>query len=165
MQIVFDSSTLILLAKIDLLRETTDETEIIISEEVERECLIKKSEDAELISLLIKERKIIIKKADESKAVKKLQVDFRLAKGEAEALWLARKHDYPAAIDDGPGIKACKVLGLRFLTAVHFLLSISSQKKLSRELAQEKLTKLVQYGRYNQRIVQDTMKRLLEGRK
>lgn len=165
MKIVFDSSTLILLAKVNLLREASDDVEIIIPEEVKREALIKRTEDAELISILIQERKIIVQKADEAKAIKKLQIDFRLGKGEAEALWLSRKYQYPVAIDDGPGIRASKVLGLRFLTAVHFLLQMAFQAKLSSALAQEKLTKLAQYGRYNKRIIQDAMIRLKEGRK
>ena len=91
MKIVFDSSTLILLAKANLLRETSDDFEIIVPEEVKREALVKKTEDAELISILIQERKIGVQKADEAKAIKKLQMDFRLEKGEAEALWLSRQ--------------------------------------------------------------------------
>ena len=57
------------------------------------------------------------------------------------------------------------MLGLRFLTAVHFLLHLASQHKLSPALAQEKLTRLVQYGRYNKRIIEDALSRLKEGRK
>jgi predicted nucleic acid-binding protein len=165
MKIIFDSSTLILLAKVNLLREASDEVEIIIPEEVKREALMKRTEDAELISILIQERKIIVQKADEAKAIKKLQIDFRLAKGEAEALWLSKKRQCPVAIDDGPGIRTSKVLGLRFLTAVHVLLHMASQNKLSSALAQEKLIKLVQYGRYNKRIIEDAMSRSKEGRK
>ena len=165
MEIVFDSSTLILLAKVNLLREVSNEVEIIVPEEVEKEVLIKRTEDAELISILIQERKILVQKAADPKAIKKIQTDFRLAKGEAEALWLSKKGEYPIAIDDGPGIRTSKVLGLSFLTAVHFLLHMASQNKLSSALAQEKLTKLAQYGRYNKRIIEDAMSRLKEGRK
>jgi predicted nucleic acid-binding protein len=131
---------------------------------VKREALVKKMEDAELISILIQERRISVRKADEAMAIKKLQMDFRLAKGEAETLWLSRKHQYPVAIDDGPGIRASKVLGLKFLTAMHFLLNMASRNMLSSALAQEKLTKLVRYGRYNKRIIEDAMSRLKEGR-
>ncbi|MEK6698444.1 MAG: hypothetical protein AABZ10_05295 [Nitrospirota bacterium] len=165
MIIVFDSSTLILLAKTDLLREVLAEVEIIISQEVQAECLAKKTADAELISLLVQEGRINVRKTIDAKAIKQLQMDFRIAKAEAESLWLARKHQYPIAIDDGPGIKASKVLGLQFLTAVHFLLRLASRNILSPELAQEKLTTLVQYGRYSKRIIEDAMSRLQEGRK
>ena len=58
MQIVFDASTLILLAKVELLREITKDINVIIPEKVKRECLSKKGLDAVLISTLIKEKKI-----------------------------------------------------------------------------------------------------------
>lgn len=165
MNVVFDSSTLILLAKTDLLREVSGEVDIIISEEVKKECLVKKTVDAELISILIQEGKIYVQEAVDAKAVKKLQNDFRIAKAEAEALWLSRKYQHPIAIDDGPGIKASKVLGLRFLTAIHVLLNLASHERLSSEFAQEKLSKLARMGRYNTRIIEDAMNRLKEGRK
>jgi len=165
MKIVFDSSTLILLAKTDLLREVLKEISIIIPEDVKRECFVKKTSDAELISLLIQEGKINVQEAVDVKAIKKLQIDFRIAKAEAEAIWLSKKYELPIAIDDGPGIKASKVLGQRFLTAIHFLLHLSSHDRLSPELAQEKLAKLAQMGRYNTRIIEDAMQRLNEGRK
>jgi hypothetical protein len=165
MKIVFDSSTLIRLAKTDLLREVSKEVGIIVPEDVKKECLVKKSPDAELISLLIQEGKISVQETVDTKGIKKLQMDFRIAKAEAEALWISKKYELPIAIDDGPGIKASKVLGLRFLTAIHFLLRLSSHNKLSPELAQEKLTKLAQIGRYNTRIIEDAMNRLKEGRK
>ena len=165
MKIVFDSSTLILLAKTDLLREVSKEVGIIIPEDVKRECLVKKTADAAMISLLIQEGKISVQEAVDEKAIKKLQTDFRIAKAEAEALWLSRKYELPIAIDDWPGIKASKVLGLRFLTAIHFLLRLSSHNALSSELAQEKLMKLARMGRYNTRIIEDAMTRLKEGRK
>ncbi len=58
MEIVFDASTLILLAKIELLREITEEVKVIIPGKVKAECLSKKTIDAILISTLIKEKKI-----------------------------------------------------------------------------------------------------------
>lgn len=162
---MFDSSTLILPAKTDLLREVSEEVDIIIPEVVKRECLVKKTADAELISLLIQKGKITVQKAVDTKTINKLQIDFRIAKAEAEALWLSRKYKCPLAIDDGPGIKASKVFGLRFLTAGHFLLSLASHNKLPSELAREKLTKFAQTGRYNTRIIENAMIRLKEGRK
>lgn len=98
MKIVFDASTLILLAKTELLREVTDESKIIIPEKVKAECSSKESIDALLISTLIKENKIEVEKAGNLKAVKKIQTDFRIGPGEAEALWLARRLDCPIAV-------------------------------------------------------------------
>jgi len=160
MTIVFDASTLILLAKTDLLREVTDEAKIIIPEKVKVECFKKESTDALLISTLIKENKIKVEKAGNRKAVKKIQRDFRIGPGEAEALWLARRLDCPIAVDDGPTIKACKVIGQRFTTAIHFLVNLASRNRLEFPVAMAKLEKLCCYGRYKREIVEDARKRI-----
>ena len=163
MEIVFDASTLILLAKTELLREVTDEAKIIIPEKVKAECSSKESIDALLISTLIKEKKIEVEKAGNPKAVKKIQRDFRIGPGEAEALWLARRLDCPMAVDDGPTIMACKVIGQRFTTAIHFLLNLASRNRLEFPMAMAKLEKLSSYGRYKREIIEDAMKRLKGG--
>ena len=160
MEIVFDASTLILLAKTELLREVTDEAKIIIPEKVKAECSSRESIDALLISTLIKEKKIEVKKAGNPKAIKKIQRDFRIGPGEAEALWLARRLDCSIAVDDGPTIKACKVIGQRFTTAIHFLLNLASRNRLDFPMAMAKLEKLSSYGRYKREIIEDAMKRL-----
>ena len=160
MKIVFDASTLILLAKIELLREITEEINVIIPEKVKSECLLKEGMDATLISTLIRETKIIVKKAGNAEAIKKIQHDFRIETGEAEALWLARRLDCAIAVDDGPTIKACKVIGQRFITAIHFLLNLVSENRLELPMALVKLEKLSIYGRYNRRIIEDATRRL-----
>src|SRR3972149_1512719 len=142
MKIVFDASTLILLAKMELLREITNDIKVIIPEKVKTECISKKGLDAVLISTLIKETKIEIKKTNDKRAVKKIQRDFRIDAGEAEALWLAIRLQCPIAVDDGPTIKACKVMGQRFTTAIHFLLNLAALNRLETPIAIEKLGRL-----------------------
>jgi len=164
MEIVFDSSTLILLAKIELLREIMSDNNIIIPERVERECLIKESLDAKLISELINEKSIEVKKVDDMKTVKKIKRDFRIDSGEAEALLLAKKFDYPLAVDDGPTIKACKIINQRFITAIHFLLNCTSKNKIQSEIAIIKLEKLTTYGRYNRKIIEEAKKHIKGGK-
>ena len=164
MEIVFDASTLILLAKIELLREITEEINVIIPEKVKSECLLKEGIDATLISTLIRETKIIVKKAGNAEAIKKIQHDFRIETGEAEALWLARRLDCAIAVDDGQTIKACKVIGQRFTTAIHFLLNLASQNRLEKSMALAKLEKLSVYGRYSKKIIEDATKRLKGGK-
>ena len=163
MKIVFDASTLILLAKIELLREITGEAKVVIPERVKTECLSKKSIDALLISTLIKEKKIEVKKAGNDEAIKKIQLDFRIEAGEAEALWLARRLKCPIAVDDGPTIKACKVIDQRFTTAIHFLLNLVSEDRLELPLAKAKLEKLSHYGRYRREIIEEATKHLKGG--
>lgn len=163
MKIVIDASTLILLAKTELLRDIADEINIIIPEKVKAECLSKRSIDALLISTLIKEKKINVEKAGNRKAVEKIQRDFRIGPGEAEALWLARRLDCPIAVDDRPTIKTCKVIGQRFTTAIHFLLNLASRNRLEFPMALAKLEKLSSYGRYKREIIEDAMRRLKGG--
>lgn len=163
MEIVFDASTLILLAKIELLREITEEINVIIPEKVKSECLLKEGIDATLISTLIRETKIVVKKAGNAEAIKKIQQDFRIEAGEAESLWLAKRIDCLIAVDDGPTMKACKVIGQRFTTAIHFLLSLASQNRLEKDIALAKLEKLSTIGRYSKKILGDATQRLKGG--
>jgi hypothetical protein len=160
MQVVFDASTLILLAKIDLLREIAEAVKVIIPRKVRAESLAKEGMDALLISTLIKEKKIDVKEAGSTEAIKKLQMDFRIEGGEAEALWLARRLTCPIAVDDGPTIKACKVINQSSTTALHFLLNLVAQNRLERPIAVTKLEKLSKYGRYNREIIENARMRL-----
>ncbi len=164
MQIVFDASTLILLAKVELLREITKDINVIIPEKVKTECLSKKGLDAMLISTLIKEKKIAVKRTKDTKAVRKIQHDFRIDAGEADALWLAIRFQCPIAVDDGPTIKACKVMGHSFTTAIHFLLNLAALNRLEVPIALEKLESLSIFGRYSKKIIEDAAKRLKGGK-
>ncbi|HZX48624.1 MAG TPA: hypothetical protein VFF47_05345 [Nitrospirota bacterium] len=113
-----------------------------------------------MISILIKEKKIEIKKTNDTRAVKKIQRDFRIDAGEAEALWLAIRLQCPIAVDDGPTIKACKVMGHGFTTAIHFLLNLAALNRLEASVAIEKLESLSIFGRYSKKIIEDAAKRL-----
>jgi len=155
MKIVFDASTLILLAKIELLREIKDDVEVIIPGKVKEECVFKKSIDALLISTLIKEKKIEVKKSGNAVEMRKIQRDFRIETGETEALFLARRLKCPIAVDDGPTIKVCKIIGQQFTTAIHFLLNLTTQNKLELPVAIAKLEKLSLYGRYSVSIIEN----------
>lgn len=160
MDIVFDATTLILVAKIELLREIAENVRVNIPEKVKEECLHKKTIDSVLIETLIRENKIAVKKAGNGAVIKKLQSDFRLGAGEAEALRLAQSLNCLLAVDDGSTIKACKIMGQQFKTAIHFLLELSEQNKIQKSIAGEKLKKLAFYGRYHHRIIEDASRRL-----
>lgn len=159
MHIVFDSSTIILLAKIDLLREVTREVHASIPDRVRQEVLAKPTPDAELARILMQEGKLEVIQGGKE-ATLKLGGDFRLHAGEAEALALAIALAAPLAVDDGPTIKACKVVGRPFLTAVHFLIHLAGTNRIGRELAMEKLNRLSGYGRYKGRIIEDAVRRI-----
>jgi len=163
MEMVFDSSTLILLSKTELLGVVSEDIQIIIPKMVKAECACKDTFDAKLISSLINNRKIEVVAANKE-AVGKLCRDFKIHAGEAEALALALKRQLPLAVDDLPTIKTCKILNIKFATAIHFLVNIAKEGKIDRETAIVKLEKLSFYGRYNRRIIDDAAKRLKGGR-
>ena len=163
--IIFDASTLILLAKIDILKMVTQAEEIAISREVEREATCKPEFlDAKIIMELIKTGKIKVIKGRSPVLLKRFREDFAIDQGEASVLLLARKRQTILATDDGQAIKACKVLGIKFVTAIHFLLLLYYKGKISKELALVKLECLKNLGRYNIRIISDVINRI-EGRR
>jgi len=163
MEMVFDSSTLILSAKTELLGIVSEDIQIIIPKMVKAECARKDTFDAKLISALINNRKIEVGTANKE-AVEKLRRDFKIHAGEAEALALAFKKQLPLAVDDFPTIKACKILNIKFATAIHFLINIMEKGRIDREMALVKLEKLSLYGRYNRRIIDDAAKKLKGGK-
>jgi len=130
---------------------------------VKEECLFKESLDALLIKTLIAEGKIKVEKAGNQEAVRKLRADFRIEAGEAQALWLGKRLGVPLAVDDGPTIKACKVLGVQFVTAIHFLINRRARGKLELPLALAKLDGLATYGRSSRKIIEDAAQRLKGG--
>ena len=160
---VFDASTLILLAKVDLLRDVCARRVLRIPGTVKDECLTKKSPDALLIAALIEEQRIRVEPVRGAKMIRQLCRDFHIEQGEAEALYLAKQDGALLAVDDGPTIKACKVLGQPFVTAIHFVIEAAARKDLSPSSALVTLEKLATYGRYSPRILQDAAARIREG--
>ena len=160
MEIVFDSSTLILLAKVEILRIITEHTMVIVPEVVREECIVKNTLDCKLISSLIEEGKIKVLRVAKQEMVTKLRKDFNIHPGEAEALCLAIGRKVPLAVDDLPTIKACKILNQTFTTAIHFLIDITKRGKIDGDNASIKLEKLSLYGRYSKRILDDASRRL-----
>ena len=160
MEVVFDSSTLILLAKVEILRIITEHIKVIVPEVVREECIVKNTLDCKLISSLIEEGKIKVLRVAKQETVAKLRKDFNIHPGEAEALCLAIGRKAPVAVDDLPTIKACKILNQTFTTAIHFLIDITKRGKIDGDNASIKLEKLSLYGRYSKRILDDASRRL-----
>ncbi|MDN3515887.1 MAG: hypothetical protein NG747_16040 [Candidatus Brocadia sp.] len=163
MEIVSDSSTLILLAKTEVLRVVSGDIQIIIPKRVLTECARKDTFDAKLISTLIDNCNIEVVTANKE-AVAALCRDFRIHIGETESLSVALKRKLPLAVDDLPTIKACKILNIQYTTAIHLLINITEKGKIDRETAIVKLEKLSLYGRYNKRIIDNAAKRLKGGK-
>ncbi len=165
--VVFDASTLILIAKAELLDPLLDSIslEVAIPEEVKRECCeTKKTLDALMIQKAIVKSRVRVVAIKNRKLIAKLQADFSLGKGEAEAIALAlmRKAEL-LGIDDKNGINACKLLGIAFTTAVGILVRVGEKRLIERSDALVKLRTLAQYGRYKKSIIENARLKLEAG--
>src|SRR5215469_6323484 len=150
--IVFDSSTLILIAKIEVLGpflESIDFAVCIPTAVANESCAVKKSLDALLIQKAIDQSKIRVVAVKDRKLIAKLRRDFGLGMGEAEAIVLALSESAALiGIDDKNGINACKLLRISFTTAIGILIRMLEKKLLTKEEALAELATLAQQGRY-----------------
>jgi predicted nucleic acid-binding protein len=158
---VLDASTLILLAKSDLLLLLAENTQINIPEEVQQEALARRgSYDALMIEEMIRSGKILVSKSVGTDRRKRVQADFGLEAGEAAALVLAKESDQALGTDDGPAIKAAKIMRIPFFTAVHVLLELHEKGRINGKAALAKLDTLQKVGRYSAQILEDARKRI-----
>ncbi len=161
--IVFDASTLILLARTEILEKFLDAAlNVCIPREVERECCEeKKSEDALLIQRLIKDNKITVRLVRQKRLCEKIRTDFNLGTGESEAMALALLQKASlVATDDKRAINACKVLKIPYATALGILIRMVEKGLVEKEEGELKLAALAKYGRYKRGMIDDAKSRL-----
>ena len=164
--IIFDSPTLILLARIDVLDLflSNFEEAVIIPDKVRLEVTRSSKEGAESIGRYIEDKKIGVVKVKNAALVKRLMDDFSIDAGEAETLTLASGEKASiVATDDRNAIRACKLLKLEFVTAVSFLIRSVEKGVLSKEEGIIKLEKLQSIGRYSKQILDDAAKNIEGG--
>jgi uncharacterized protein len=163
---VFDSSTLILIAKVELLDLFLSEIrmEVAIPQAVEEECCGgKKTLDALLIQKAVEGSQITVKSVKNRKLVLKLESDFSMGRGEAEAISLALQEQAAlVGIDDKRGINACKLTGVTFTTAAAILLRSRQKGLIDKNGALTRLSSLARHGRYKSSIVEDIKRKLEE---
>jgi uncharacterized protein len=163
---IFDASTLILTAKIELLDLFLKEIgmEVAIPKAIEEECCAsKKTLDALMIQKAVDESRIKVKTVKNRKLVTKLEVDFSMDRGESEAIALALQESaLLVGIDDRQGINACKLLGIPFTTAVAILLRNCEKGLIERSDTLNRLAALGKYGRYRSTIIEDAKRQLEE---
>ena len=163
--IVFDSSTLILLAKIGLIEAVVSGYKgiILITETVMAEITAKETFDGLLIKKLVEAGKIKVKITTGNEIIK-LMNDFNINRGEAETIAAALKNpESLVATDDKNAIKACKLIGLPFATTIDFLLKMQKKGLLSKEQVLILLEKLSNFGRYSSEIVENAKSKITGG--
>ncbi len=162
--IIFDASTLILITKAELLDLflASIKLPVAIPNEVAKECCgSKKSLDALIIQKALDELRIKVVAIRNRRLVAKLQADFSLGGGEAEAIALALNEKAQLlGIDDKNGINACKLLGISFTTAVGILVRSREKGLLDSPDALAKLGLLAKHGRYKKVIIEDARLKL-----
>ena len=163
--IVFDTSTLVLLAKVELLDAFLADYrgKVVIPQEVEEEATAKKTFDGLLIGKRIEEGKIEIVLAQRDIA-ELLMRDFNIGLGEAEAVAIAKEKGTLLATDDKNAIKACKVLKISIATAIDFVLRSSEKRLISKEAALAKIGLLALHGRYSRKIISDAEQEVSGGK-
>jgi hypothetical protein len=166
MMFIFDSSTLILITKIELLEVFLGDIalKVLIARAVEDECCRgKASIDGLTIRKSVDEGKITVLGVRSASQVAKLQIDFSMGRGEAESIALALQEKARIlGIDDRNGIQACKLLGLPFAAAIGILLRSREKGLIGHVDALDKFGALARYGRYKSSIVEDARNRLEE---
>src|SRR3989338_1566945 len=152
--IVSDSSSLILLEKICLLKILTEtELNFIIPLEVKKESVDRGKEknyaDAFKLENKINKGVINVKEVKNRSIVNKLMEDFNINKGESEAiaLFLQKKSDL-LATDDRLAINACNALGVPSSGTLAFVLKSFDKKLISKKEALNMIEKASKYGRY-----------------
>lgn len=151
--LVSNSSTLILLARINVLRLFLDEAQtILIPTEVQEEVMSDKiTYDALLIQKEIGAR-IVVQKV--TRPVEQVQKQFRLDRGEAAAYALyVQEQGTGIMTDDRELIKLCKLEGIKFLCAIAIVTQLYRNKKLSQQETLLKMDKLGDIGRYSSTII------------
>ncbi len=162
--IVFDASSLILLAKVDLLGDIAALWSLVVTDTVAMEATRRKElADAQWIAAAITSGEITVEQVPVDREVRRLAGDFGIARGEASSQALARRSERLLATDDARAIKACRVLRLPFATAIHFLTDAYARNSLSRSVALAKLDRFGQIGWYHPEILQAARRRLEGG--
>lgn len=153
---VIDSSSLILLAKTDVLDVTIKnlKEKLTIPEEVYAECMAKKeSFDAQIIEKRVKEHAILRRKVSDKELCYRIANDFNLGRGEAEAIVLCIELKSGMITDDKKAINACKILKIEFGTVLGLIAQFYRKNFIALTEAKSITKKLKKIGRYSSEIM------------
>src|SRR3989304_1349220 len=137
--IVFNSSTLILLAKAGILDEflVAVNQRVVIPREVEREsCEEKDSMDSLMIRKAIQDRRISVRSLKDKRVYTKIREDFLLGLGEAQGIALALSAKAKLfATDDGTAIQTSKLLKIPFTPAIDVRVRLHAEGVVRKDAA------------------------------
>ena len=162
-RLIVDSSSLILLAKCNLLEEVSKRFEVLVptavSEESAADKLKKRYPDAALIASMIERGALKVITPRESR----LPLPFPVHRGEKEALLLSLECNKALlATDDGRAIKAARFFDIPFIISPKTVIELARREWISYSKARMSLEKLGKIGRYSPEIIADALISLLE---
>lgn len=119
--------------------------------------------DGLIIRKVLDEAKIKVIRVKDKRLVAKLQTDFNIGNGEAEAIALAlHEKALLLGIDDKDGINACKLLGISFTTAIGILVRSHEKRLIGHSDVLVALAMLARDGRYKNLIIEEARLKLKE---
>ncbi len=160
--IVGDASSLILLAKANILDDLLELTDIIVPTIVYDEIMKgkeKNKQDAYYIEQLINLNKIKIEDPQDIN-VSQIKFLYRLDAGELYAITLAKEKSIDLLIDDRDGIIVCHKLNVRIHTALMILEELIIGKFISIDKARFALALLIENGRYTSEDIKNINERV-----
>ncbi len=153
--IVGDASSLILLAKANVLDDLLELTDIIIPTIVYDEIMKgkeKNKQDAYIIEKFLNQNKIrIINPMQEN--VTKIKTICNLDMGELFAITLARETNLGILIDDKKGMLVCNQIGIKIHTALLILNELAVNKHISKNQIEFAFEILIREGRYKEKEI------------
>jgi len=163
---VSDSSTLILLAKASVLEAFAGSYELVLSDLVYEESVLrgreKARQDALLIAKLVDAGKIRVLEAPEARKGMLLKA-FGISGGESETVALALEHGCDLVLtDDRKNMTVCKVLGIKYVIALDVVIRLYAAGVIDRGKLDEAFRRIVETGWLKDEIIQDRLKRIEE---
>ncbi|MBL7170035.1 MAG: hypothetical protein ISS48_03375 [Candidatus Aenigmarchaeota archaeon] len=165
-RIVFDSSSLILLAKITLLEIFTklfDKN--YIPKEVFNESIVKGKEkgmiDVKIMENMIDQKNIDVRRVENMKMVEELCNLFNLDRGEAESIALSEEVNADLLItEDDRARKIAERLKIKFTTCPDIILFLTKRGMITKKKALEALDNLQKFGWYKDWVIQEVIERI-----
>ena len=154
--IIADASSLILLARVDLMEILLEEFRVVIPEAVYEECVneetLKRFPDALAIQQWVQDKKLEVRKAN----LRKAEFVHLMSQGEREALALSLEHSESTLLcDDGKAIKIARYLKKPFIISPLVVLDLYKLEKIAYETAKKAIEKLSIIGRYLPNLIAD----------
>ena len=155
--IAIDSSSLILMAKIDILDKLIKhlQKKPVITSQVYDESTSKiDTYDAKIIRKLVEEKKIAKKEIKNPEFYKNIQNDFNLGGGEAESIVFCMENRAGLITDDKKAMNACRILNIKYATVPNLLITLYKKGLIPKIETSLYLKKLKKFGRYSKEIIE-----------